>query len=92
MTDINLEHTHKRLMAALHGIADGKGLSDSVPVAYGQTTKIFEALKDAGKHLSEPFHEDDLEIVDRAFKKLGLVRTSDQKNDVANALLKALIG
>jgi hypothetical protein len=90
MTDIDLEDTNKRLMAALRGIAEGKRLSDSVPVQpYGRTTKIFEALKDAGEHLKEPFHADHLEIVDQAFEKLGLVRGSGQKNEVAKAILEA---
>jgi len=78
-------------MAALKGIAEGRGLSDSVPVPpYGQSTKILNALIDAAKHLNEPFHADDLDAVDRAFTQLGLVRTNDRKNDVANAILNAL--
>ena len=89
---MDLEHTHARLMAALKGIAEGRGLSDSVPVppSYRQSTKILNALIDAAKHLKEPFHADDLDAVDRAFTQLGLVRTNDRKNDVANAILNAL--
>jgi len=78
-------------MAALKGIAEGSGLSDSVSVApYGQSTKIVDALKHAAKHLKEPFHADDLNTVDTAFTKLGLGRTSDRKNNAANAILEAL--
>ena len=92
MTEVDLEDTNKRLMAAFCGIAEGKGLSDSVPVQpYGRSTKIFEALKDAERHLREPFSADHLEIVDQAFNKLGLVRGSDQKNEVAKAILEALM-
>jgi hypothetical protein len=92
MTSIDLDHTHKRLMAALRGIAEGKGLSDTVPVQpFGQSTKIVEALNHAVEHLKEPFHADDLGIVDQAMTKLGLARTSDQKDEIARMILKALI-
>ena len=92
---VDLEYAHSRLMAALIGISEGKGLSDSVPVpssaAYGRNTRIFDALKDAVVYLKEPFHAEDIDTVDRAFKRLKLVRTSDQKNDAANAILAAMI-
>jgi hypothetical protein len=88
-TGMDSEYTHARLMAALKGLADGKTPSDAVQVPpYGQSTKIGNALNDAAKHLNEPFHADDLDTVDKTFKKLGLTRTSDRKNDVANAILK----
>jgi hypothetical protein len=90
--DMDLEYASKRLMAALEGIAAGKTHEEFVAVrGYGQSSKIFDALNDAAKHLNEPFHADDLDTVDQAFTKLGLVRTSDRKNDAANAVLKALI-
>jgi hypothetical protein len=89
---MDLEHTHARLMAALKGIADGKGLSDTVTVPpLGTTTKIFNALNDAVKHLDEAFAADDLDLVDVALKRLNLTRTSDKKNEVARAILTALI-
>ena len=81
-----------QLMAALDGIAAGKGHKDVVTVpGYGQSAKIFEALTDAGDHLKERFHADELALVDAAFKKRGLARTSDQKNEVATALLAVMI-
>lgn len=90
---MDLEYAYRRLMTALAGIAAGKGLSDVVRVpGVGQSTKIFEALNDAVKYLDGPFHADHLDIVDQAFKKLGLVRQSDQISKVANAILKALTG
>jgi hypothetical protein len=87
---MDLDHANRQLMAALDGIAEGKGLSDSVYVQpWGQTIKIFNALNDA-KHLTEPFHAEELATVDRAFKKLGLLRTSNQKSVAANVILKKL--
>jgi hypothetical protein len=71
------------------GIARGEEFV-AVP-GYGESSKIFDALNNAAKYFNEPFHANDLDIVDRAFKKLGLVRTSDRRNDAANAILKALI-
>jgi hypothetical protein len=89
---MDLEYTNRRLMAALGGIAAGKAHEEFVAVpGYGESSKIFDALNNAAKYFNEPFHADDLDIVDRAFKKLGLVRTSDRTNDAANAILKALI-
>lgn len=88
---IDLEHTHMRLMAALKGLSEGKGLDDFVVVPpYGQQTKIASALNDAARHLIEPFHADDMEIVDAAFNKIGLSRTSTKKNEVAAAIIRAL--
>ena len=80
-------------MAALEGLAAGKKVSDSIRVRpYGRSAKIIEALKDAAQHLNESFHAEHLEIVDAAFRKLGLVRTSDKKNEVANAILRSVSG
>jgi hypothetical protein len=79
-------------MAALQGIAEGKGRGDSVAVQpHGQTTRIFEALNDAAKYLDEPFHEEDLELVDRAFAKLCRKRISNKKNEVALEILAILV-
>lgn len=89
---MDLEHTHARLMAALKGIAAEKAIGDTVPVPpYGTSTTIFTALNDAAKHLAEAFVADDLDLVDEAFAKLGLARTSDRKNEVALAILTALV-
>jgi hypothetical protein len=77
--------------AARCGIAEGKGLSDTVPVQpIGQSTKLFDALNDAIKYLNETFHADDLEIVDRALTKLGLTRMCDRKDEIARTVLRAL--
>ena len=66
---MDLEHTHARLMAALKGIAEGRGLSDTVTVPpLGTRTKIFNALNDAVKHLDEAFAADNLDLVDAALK------------------------
>jgi hypothetical protein len=88
---MDLDHTHARLMAALQGIAEGKGRRDSVSVQFGQTTRIFEALNDAAKYLHEPFHEEDLELVDRAFAKLGRRRVSNKRSEVASEILAILV-
>ena len=89
----DLEYTHARLMAALIGIYEGKGLSDWVPVplSFGRKTKVSNALNDAVAYLKEAFQADDLDTVDRTLKTLKLVRTSDQKNDTANVIIAAMI-
>jgi hypothetical protein len=90
---MDLDHTHARLIAALKGVAEGKTLSDSVPVApYGTSTKICTALRDGAQYLNESFHDEHLGLVDAALNKLGLVLASTQKCDVANAILRALKG
>ena len=89
---MDLDYANKRLMAALGGIADGKGLSEMVPVptAFGQYTRIIDALNDAKCPLNEELHADELDVVDRAFKRLNLVRSSNRKNEVAYSILEAL--
>jgi hypothetical protein len=84
------EQSHNDLMAALRGIAAGKGHTQSVN-AYGASVKIFDALNNAMKYLPEPFHADDMDAVDKAFKQLGLVRTSDRKDEAARTLLTHFI-
>lgn len=58
---------------------------------FGTSTKIGTALDDAAKYLDEPFAEDDLALVDQAFKRLGFERASNKKNEVARAILNALV-
>jgi hypothetical protein len=89
--NMDLDHTHARLMAALKGIVAGKSVGDTIAVQpYGTSTTIFTALNDAAKYLNEPFADDDLGLVDQATKKIGLTRASNQKNAVGLAILGAL--
>ena len=89
---MDLDHTHARLMAALKGLIDGKAVDDTVAVPpYGTSTKIFTALNDAAKHLNEAFTDDDLALVDQAFKKLGRQRTGNKKKEIALTILNALV-
>jgi hypothetical protein len=90
--DMDLEYANKRLMAALVGIAAGKTHEHFVTVpGFGQSSKIFDALNDAAKYLDEEFQLEELTVVDRAMRKLKLVRPSTRKDEVAKAILNALI-
>ncbi len=87
---MDIEHIHWALMAALHGIAAGKGLRDAIPT-YGASVKIYDALNDAIEYLHEPFHADvEWGVIDQAFKRVGLEHTSDRKDEIAQALLARL--
>jgi hypothetical protein len=87
---VNQEQAHRELITALRGIANGKGLADSVPT-YGASVKIGNALENAAIYLKEDFHPDgDMGTVDAALQKLGLVRTSNRKDDIAQTLLAHL--
>jgi hypothetical protein len=81
----NREQADRALMIALAGIADGKVHTEWVGT-FGASVRIFDALKGA-LNLPEPFHADHMHLVDRAFEKRGLRRTSDRKDLVAGALL-----
>src|SRR3954447_14376516 len=90
---MDLDYTHRRLMAAIKGIADGEHVENYVPVGgpeIGKKTGIESALNDAITYLDENFHEDELPEVDRAYKALNLQRASIRKRDVAADLLKRL--
>jgi hypothetical protein len=92
MTSVDFDHAHNRLISSLRGIAKGRRLSDCVVVPpFGQTTIIINALNDAVKWLDEEFHEDDLALVDQALHQCGVVRRSNKKNEVAKAMLEALV-
>jgi len=89
---MDLEHANKALMTALVGIGAGKDHTGTVEVQpLGKSSTIFGALNNAVAHLHETFHADHLDIVDQAFAKLGLKRSSDRKDEVARALLSHFI-
>jgi hypothetical protein len=84
LADINFEQVHAELMAALGAIAAGKGHCDVVEVPQvGTTTKIFDAVQRAVRYLYEPFEPNDIDVVKRAYAKLGKTRQSIQQNEVA---------
>ena len=64
-------------MAAVDGIAAGKGRYDLVEIRrVGTTTKIFDAAKSAVQFFYEPFEPKDMEVGDRAYAKFGETRRS----------------
>ena len=92
LAGINFEQVHAELMAALDGVAGGKGPCDFVAVPQvGTTTKIFDAVQRAVQFLYEPFEAHDIDVVDRAYAKLGKTRQSIRQNEVALEILEALI-
>jgi hypothetical protein len=87
------DYLHRRLMAAIRAIADGKGLEDHVPIVgpeIDRPTHVVGALNDAISYLPDRFGPEDIPVVDRAFARLRLERSSDQKGEVAAALLRKL--
>ena len=67
LAGVNFEQVHAELMAALGGIAAGKGHSDLVEVpGVGTTIKILYAVQRAVQFLYEPFEPNDIQVVDRA--------------------------
>ena len=92
LAGVNFEQVHAELMAALDAIAVGKGRCDFVQIPQvGTTTKIFDAVQRAVQFLYEPFEPNDIQVVDRAYAKLGETRQSIRKNEVALEILEALI-
>ena len=92
LAGVNFEQVHTELMAAVRGVAAGKGCCDFVEVPeLGTTTRIFDAVQRALQFLLEPFTPNDLEIVDRAFASLGKTRQSIRKNEVALEILESLL-
>ena len=92
LAGVNFEQVHAELMAALDGVAGGKGPCDFVEVPQvGTTTKIFDSVQRAVQFLYEPFEPNDIQVVDRAYAKLGETRQSIRKNEVALEILEALI-
>ena len=55
------------------------------------TTKIFDAVQRAVQFLDEPFEANYIDVVDRAYSKLGESRQSIRQNEVALEILEALI-
>jgi hypothetical protein len=92
LAGVNFEQVHAELMAALDGIAAGKSHCDIVEVPrVGTTIKISYAVQRAVQFLHEPFEPNDIQVVDRAYAKLGETRQSIRKNEVALEILEALI-
>jgi hypothetical protein len=88
LAGINFEQVRAELMAALDGIAAGKNHCDVVEVpGVGTTIKISYAVQRAVQFLYEPFEPNDIQVVDRAYAKLGETRQSIRKNEVALEIL-----
>ena len=88
----------QRLTAALLGIVHGVGATDAeghptlVPVLHSaRKTFMFAALSDAAHHLNEPFLTQELDLVDRACAHVGIRRSGDRKDHIAQAILEALV-
>ena len=91
LAGVNFEQVRAELMAALDGIAAGKSHCDVVEVPAGTTIKISYAVQRAVQFLYEPFEPNDIDVVDRAYAKLGKTRQSIQQNEVALEIIEALI-
>ena len=92
LAGVNFEQVHAELMAALGGIAAGKDHCDLVEVpGVGTAIKILYAVQRAVQFLYGPFEPNDIQVVDRAYAKLGETRQSIRKNEVALEILEALI-
>jgi hypothetical protein len=88
--DINFQQVYA--MAALDAITAGKRHCDFVEVPQvGTTTKILDAVQRAVQFLYEPFEPTDIDVVERAYAKLGKTRQSIHQNEVAMEILEALI-
>jgi hypothetical protein len=86
-----LDSVHDKVIAAMKGIKNGKGLNDSVaypPV--GTRIRIFDALNEAREYLKEPFHADHIELVDSVFGRTWLLKPSDRIDECATALINIL--
>jgi hypothetical protein len=67
LAGVNFEQVHAELMAALEGIAAGKGHCDFIEVLpVGTTTKIFDALQRAVQFLCEPFESNATETAQKS--------------------------
>lgn len=89
MSEVNLDHTHACLMAALHGLIAGKRLSDAVtvPTSFGTQAVVANALVAAQNYLHEDFTEEQLDTVDAAFAALDGKRPSKRKDECAAAIM-----
>jgi hypothetical protein len=76
-------------MAAIEGIAKGKGLTEIVGVQpWGMRARIGEALHEARASLRDAFVADHTDFVDLAFYKFGAKRPSDDIRECVTALLE----
>jgi hypothetical protein len=83
---MNLDELNEHLIAALRGIVAGKKLDDTIETRpNGQRTRVGKALVYA-QQLNEPLHAEDIDLVDAAYDKLGLRRSSDDKRTIAQEL------
>jgi hypothetical protein len=85
------DFAHASVLAALQGVADGKQIDQHVTTpSFGKPMRIFDALN-GGIKLDGVFHADHLDVVDRAFTKIGRERPSNKIGEVARAILTALV-
>jgi hypothetical protein len=88
----NPYYAHRRMMAAIKAISDGRRLDDvaSVPSDYGREFNIREALIDGEREFPEPFEDDDWKVVLVAFARLKLDPPTRRKDECCTSLLRAM--
>jgi hypothetical protein len=88
----NPDYDHRRMMAAIKAVSDGRRLDDlaSVPSDYGREFKIRDALIDGEREFPEPFEDDDWKVVLTAFARLRLTPLSRRKDECCTSLLTAM--
>ncbi|MFI4987503.1 MAG: hypothetical protein ACHQF3_08680 [Alphaproteobacteria bacterium] len=88
----NPDYAHRRMMAAIKAISDGRQLDDfaSVPSDYGREFKIRDGLIDGEREFPEAFEDDDWKIVLVAFAQLRLVPPSRRQDECCTSLLRAM--
>ncbi|MGM4965761.1 hypothetical protein AB7714_19855 [Tardiphaga sp. 1201_B9_N1_1] len=86
---MDLDYIHCQFMAAIKGIANGKGLAEVVAVPpFGQQVRIGQALSAAGEHLSVAFHDEDADSINAAFHAFGASRSSDRIDACSISLME----
>jgi hypothetical protein len=85
----NPDYDHRRMMAAIKAVSDGRRLDDvaSVPSDYGREFKIRDALIDSEQEFPEPFDDEHWSSVLAAFAQLKLAPLSRRKDECCTSLL-----
>ena len=88
---MNPDEAHNQLIAALRGLINGKTLHDLIEVPpIGTRTRIGKALVEA-QALDEPFHAEDVDLLNAAFRVIGSTPPARDKKAVAQDLIDRLV-
>ena len=88
---VDLDYVHCRVMSALAKLDEDSKLADQLTVRhFGRIDRVQDALEVGARFLREPFHDEDWDVVERAFGRLSGNPPSNRIDECCRDLLRRM--